>query len=90
MAGILNWIPALPFDTLKSRLQVAPVSVMSCAFACSVTVTRVQEGKYKHGIRSVFADVMRTEGPTALYKGFTAVMLRAFPANAACFLGLCD
>lgn len=26
MAGVLNWIPALPFDTLKSRLQVAPVA----------------------------------------------------------------
>ena len=31
---------------------------------------------------------MRTEGPRALYKGFSAVMLRAFPANAACFLGV--
>jgi len=69
MAGMFNWLVALPIDTLKSKLQVAP------------------EGTYKHGIRSVFAEIMRTEGPAALYRGLSAVMLRAFPANAACFLG---
>ena len=30
---------------------------------------------------------MRTEGPSALFKGLSPVMIRAFPANAACFLG---
>lgn len=45
------------------------------------------EGTYKHGIRSVFRDLMQKEGPLALYKGVTPVMLRAFPANAACFIG---
>lgn len=45
------------------------------------------EGTYKRGIREVFTVLMREEGPLALYKGVTPVMLRAFPANAACFLG---
>ncbi|CAL4147656.1 unnamed protein product, partial [Meganyctiphanes norvegica] len=45
------------------------------------------EGKYPNGIRSVFVDIMKTEGPKGLFKGLTPVMLRAFPANAACFLG---
>jgi len=40
-----------------------------------------------NGIRDVFAELMRKEGPLALYKGVTPVMLRAFPANAACFIG---
>lgn len=44
------------------------------------------EGTYK-GIREVFTVLMKEEGPLALYKGVTPVMLRAFPANAACFLG---
>jgi solute carrier family 25 carnitine/acylcarnitine transporter 20/29 len=35
----------------------------------------------------VFREIIREEGPTALFKGFTPVMLRAFPANAACFFG---
>ncbi|CAG9759407.1 unnamed protein product [Ceutorhynchus assimilis] len=45
------------------------------------------EGTYPRGIRDVFKNLMKTEGPLALYKGITPVLLRAFPANAACFLG---
>lgn len=45
------------------------------------------EGRYPKGIRSVFTELMKNEGPLALYKGVTPVMLRAFPANAACFIG---
>lgn len=69
MAGIFNWLVAIPPDVLKSRLQTAP------------------HGTYPKGMRSVFAELMREEGIFALYKGVTPVMLRAFPANAACFLG---
>lgn len=69
MAGIFNWMVAIPPDVLKSRLQTAP------------------EGTYPNGMRDVFRQLMRNEGITALYKGATPVMLRAFPANAACFLG---
>lgn len=45
------------------------------------------EGKYPNGIRDVARDLLRTEGPLALYKGISPVLLRAFPANAACFVG---
>uniref|UniRef100_A0A3Q2DY20 Solute carrier family 25 member 20 n=1 Tax=Cyprinodon variegatus TaxID=28743 RepID=A0A3Q2DY20_CYPVA len=45
------------------------------------------EGKYPNGFRDVLRELIREEGITSLYKGFNAVMLRAFPANAACFLG---
>ena len=69
IAGMLNWLFAIPIDTLKSKLQVAP------------------DGHYPNGMRSVFADVMRNEGPRALFRGLGPIMLRAFPANAACFLG---
>uniref|UniRef100_A0A7N8XDM7 Mitochondrial carnitine/acylcarnitine carrier protein-like n=1 Tax=Mastacembelus armatus TaxID=205130 RepID=A0A7N8XDM7_9TELE len=44
------------------------------------------EGKYR-GPVDVLRILLREEGPRALYKGFYAVFLRAFPANAACFLG---
>lgn len=44
------------------------------------------DGKYS-GLLDVLRTLLREEGPTALYKGFNAVFLRAFPANAACFLG---
>lgn len=45
------------------------------------------EGTYPNGMRDVFKQLMQREGPTALYKGVTPVMIRAFPANAACFVG---
>ncbi|KAF4528621.1 hypothetical protein B566_EDAN009225 [Ephemera danica] len=69
MAGVFNWLVAIPADVLKSRLQTAP------------------EGTYPNGIRDVFRVLLKEEGITALYKGCTPVMLRAFPANAACFMG---
>lgn len=43
---------------------------------------------YPRGVRDVFKKLIAEEGITALYKGITPVMLRAFPANAACFIGL--
>ncbi|ORX90104.1 mitochondrial carrier [Basidiobolus meristosporus CBS 931.73] len=45
------------------------------------------EGTYK-GVADVFTHLIRTEGPGALFRGLGPAMLRAFPANAACFLGV--
>ncbi|XP_066158444.1 mitochondrial carnitine/acylcarnitine carrier protein [Euwallacea fornicatus] len=45
------------------------------------------EGRYPHGLRDVLKELIANEGPLALYKGIVPVLLRAFPANAACFLG---
>lgn len=45
------------------------------------------EHQYPNGIRDVYASIIKQEGIRGLYKGATAVFLRAFPANAACFLG---
>lgn len=69
MAGVGNWLVALPPDILKSRLQTAP------------------EGAYPKGIRSVLPQLLREEGPLALWRGFRPVFARAFIANAACFSG---
>jgi len=73
LAGMANWVPAIPVDTLKSRLQIAP------------------DGKYPNGIRSVAGEIFGehglAKGIQVLYRGTGPVMVRAFPANAACFLG---
>lgn len=45
------------------------------------------EGTYPNGARDVLKQLLVKEGPLALYKGITPVFLRAFPANAACFVG---
>ncbi|XP_057313457.1 mitochondrial carnitine/acylcarnitine carrier protein-like [Hydractinia symbiolongicarpus] len=39
------------------------------------------------GIRDVFRKLVKQEGITALFKGLTPVMIRAFPTSAVCFLG---
>ncbi|XP_056590007.1 mitochondrial carnitine/acylcarnitine carrier protein isoform X1 [Triplophysa dalaica] len=44
------------------------------------------DGRFQ-GFRDVLRTLLQKEGPRGLYKGLSAVMLRAFPANAACFLG---
>lgn len=69
MAGIANWMVALPFDTVKSRLQTAP------------------EGTYT-GMVDVARKVLAEGGVKGIYRGLAPAMLRAFPANAACFMGM--
>ena len=44
------------------------------------------EGTYS-GVRDVLTKLLREDGAMALYRGAGPVMLRAFPANACCFLG---
>lgn len=45
------------------------------------------EGMYS-GLADVYGHLMKEEGPSALFKGLKPAMIRAFPANAACFLGM--
>uniref|UniRef100_A0A1B0D011 Congested-like trachea protein n=2 Tax=Phlebotomus papatasi TaxID=29031 RepID=A0A1B0D011_PHLPP len=69
---------------------MAGIANWAIGMPADVLKSRLQtapEGTYKNGIRDVFAELMKREGPLALYKGVTPVMLRAFPANAACFIG---
>lgn len=45
-------------------------------------------GKYPGGLQQVTQELIATEGITALFKGLTPALARAFPSNAACFLGM--
>ncbi|RUO95953.1 mitochondrial substrate/solute carrier [Jimgerdemannia flammicorona] len=40
------------------------------------------------GTLDVLRKTLHHDGPAALFKGLGPAMLRAFPANAACFLGV--
>ncbi|TRY98586.1 hypothetical protein DNTS_005277 [Danionella cerebrum] len=127
VAGLLNWLIALPADVLKSNYQtdhvvygsvtlrlILPSQRSYCRPSCcrgvhggsvasaadlSVHATlrshckkretlcsAAPDGRYR-GLRDVLRVLLRDEGAAGLYKGLSAVMLRAFPANAACFLG---
>ena len=67
-----NWLVALPFDVIKSRIQVGK----NLAPGASTSMW------------SVGKDLVAKEGFTALYKGLGPALLRAVPANAACFTGM--
>ncbi|KAJ2616398.1 carnitine transporter [Coemansia sp. RSA 1365] len=69
---------------------LAGMATWTVAIPPDVLKSRLQtapEGRYS-GVRQVFVEMMRTEGPSALFRGVGPALLRAFPANAACFLGV--
>ena len=73
LSGIISWMVSLPSDVLKSRVQAArPGDAIHSARFPTLYVLR---------------NMLQKEGPLALYRGIIPVLLRAFPANAACFLG---
>jgi solute carrier family 25 carnitine/acylcarnitine transporter 20/29 len=47
-----------------------------------------EPGRYPGGLSQILKELVAKEGIGALYKGLAPAMLRAFPANAACFLGM--
>lgn len=44
------------------------------------------QGKYS-GVFAVAKEILKVDGVAGFYRGLAPVMVRAFPANAACFLG---
>ncbi|RHY82000.1 hypothetical protein DYB37_005845, partial [Aphanomyces astaci] len=73
MAGVINWVVAIPPDVIKSRIQAAPEGTYASGFS---------------GIADAYKKLVAAEGHGALFKGVGPAMARAFPANAACFLGV--
>lgn len=80
--------------------QLSPVAVLCAGGAAGmanwivsipadVLKSRYQSapaGKYA-SLLDVYKHLMRTEGPGALFAGIRPALIRAFPANAACFMG---
>lgn len=92
--GLSNYLikpgekPSIPVTILAGGM--AGIMNWVVGMPADVLKSRLQtapEGKYPGGLRDVLRELLRKEGSLALYKGFTPVMLRAFPANAACFVG---
>jgi hypothetical protein len=49
--------------------------------------SRIQASEEKLHIRQVFRDIVRSNGYRGLFTGVEVAIIRAFPANAALFLG---
>ncbi|KAL0271229.1 UNVERIFIED_CONTAM: hypothetical protein PYX00_008393 [Menopon gallinae] len=78
--------------TLKTAFAGGMSGIFYWALATPADVikNRLQgapEGKYPNGMRSAFTELVAEAGPLGFYKGITPVMLRAFFANGACFVG---
>ena len=71
MAGICSWSISIPIDSLKSRLQIAPIG----KYPRGIRDVFVEVAKKEGG---VFV------GARSLYRGLPPTLLRSFPANAAC------
>ncbi|KAJ3270926.1 carnitine transporter [Terramyces sp. JEL0728] len=68
---------------------MAGVAMWSIAIPPDVVKSRIQAapvGTYK-GFTDCATKIITVEGPQALFKGLGPALLRAFPANAAAFLG---
>ena len=86
---------------INDQSQLSPVAVltaggfagMACWGVCipfDTLKSRFQtapEGKYGN-VLDVYRHLVKEEGAGALFTGFRPAMIRAFPANAACFLGM--
>lgn len=88
----------IPEGASKQRVVGGTLCAGGCAgilnwLAClplDTIKTRLQtdlDGKYR-GAAHVLTDLIKKEGPGALWKGIWPTLLRAFPANAAMFLGM--
>ena len=80
-AGAANWLVALPVDAVKSRIQWEPLAARLPAAAAAAYEPAPP-------MRAVAARLYREGGLRAFYRGLGAVMLRALPANAACFFAM--
>lgn len=69
---------------------VAGMACWAVSIPADVLKSRFQTapaGTYS-GVMDVYRHLMKEEGPSALFRGLRPAMIRAFPANAACFFGM--
>mmetsp|Transcript_43038 Transcript_43038/g.136002 ORF Transcript_43038/g.136002 Transcript_43038/m.136002 type:complete len:275 (-) Transcript_43038:1479-2303(-) len=78
--GVFATFCAGGFAGMANWMAMLPIDTVKSRYQVAET------GKYS-GVTAVARDIMAREGVKGFYKGLTPVLVRAFPANAACFVG---
>ena len=76
-AGLAGWIVSYPADYIKSQIQAEPYNTISPWKKNAIL--------FDGGFIDCGRSIIRKQGITALFRGFTTCAVRAFPANAAGF-----
>lgn len=89
---LVNAIAGSKADASSSVILLCGgLSGVSCWVIClpaDVLKSRYQTSEKNVRISKVFSDLIRNEGIRSFYKGALPAIGRAFPATAACFLGM--
>lgn len=83
--NIKSSLPSSSFYTMISG-GLAGIAVWTLNLPTDTVKTRYQTSADKTWLHSV-QHIWKTRGVKGFYRGFLPAMFRAFPANAACFLG---
>jgi solute carrier family 25 ornithine transporter 2/15/solute carrier family 25 carnitine/acylcarnitine transporter 20/29 len=67
---------------------MAGMAAWSVIFPFDSIKSRMQSGAVKTGMVDTIVSMWRKGGATPFFRGWSAAVLRAFPANAALFLGV--
>lgn len=79
--------PQLPVLAILMAGGLAGWANWLVAIPADVIKSRIQSGVPGSGL-SILRHLLASEGPRALFKGLGPALVRSFPANAACFLGV--
>jgi len=71
LGGVAYWSFSYPMDVNKSKIQTEP--------------SEIEKRKYKNTLDCMQQMWKNEGGMKAFWRGFTPCIIRAFPANAACF-----
>ena len=79
IAGVLCWTISYPQDVVLNRLRVQPID--------RPAIYKKHPLLLDGGFVDCAKKLVKNEGWRTLFRGYTACLIRAFPANAASFLG---